>query len=272
MFQYAFAKAYEVTNSKKVEADISFLQDRTERANFTLRDFELSIFTTSLPFVSGSAARFNRIIPKAIFRAKRLLRPQYYIIETGYAYSPDYMANKKAIYAEGYFQSEKYFAHISDVIRKEFTFRGPIDSRNQRIADKMRSENSVSLHVRRGDYLSIGANVCGPEYYEKAIKIIEGKYPNPSLFVFSDDIKWVIENIRSSNRIQYIDHNQGKDSFKDMFLMSQCKHNVIANSSFSWWGSWLNQNSDKITVAPLNWYSENNSPRNDIYGKDWIII
>ena len=121
---------------------------------------------------------------------------------------------------------------------------------------------AVSLHVRRGDYVSDPKTkailgVCSLDYYRAAIAHIAERIESPAFFVFSDDIAWAKANLEIPFPCEYVDHNQGQQSYNDMHLMSLCKHHIIANSSFSWWGAWLNPRKDKIVIAPENWFANN---------------
>lgn len=158
-----------------------------------------------------------------------------------------------ATYLFGYWQDERYFSGIEDNVRKTFTFKD-IDDKNIEIANNMQSHNSVSLHIRRGDYAEFGMTLMGDDYYRKAIEYITNTVDNPFFYVFSDDEE-AAKEIADNAGINYllISHNRGNDSYKDMYLMSQCKHNIIANSSFSWWGAWLNDNIEKMVIAPKVW-------------------
>lgn len=153
-------------------------------------------------------------------------------------------------YIRGYWQSELYFKKIESDIRAVFQFKD-IDENNIRISSEMKMKESVSVHIRRGDYASFGMTIIGKEFYKRAISIIKEKVETPFFYVFSDDAKEAKEVMDESN-VEYtiVKHNRGADSYKDMYLMSKCKHNIIANSSFSWWGAWLNINPQKIVIAP----------------------
>lgn len=156
-------------------------------------------------------------------------------------------------YLSGYWQNEKYFREMRDIILSTYKFN-VYDEKNIKMLEKIESTQSVSIHIRRGDYLLHPDlnNVATREYYINAINIINEKVENPEFFIFSDDINWVRQNLSIENGT-FIDHNSGKDSYKDMFLMSKCKHNIIANSTFSWWGAWLNANENNITIRPQIW-------------------
>ena len=157
------------------------------------------------------------------------------------------------LYIDGYWQDERYFKDIAGKVKKAFCFKN-IDDNNAAIANSMKQCNSVALHIRRGDYTTFGMSVMGEDYYNKAVRVFFDRFENPFFYIFSDDTN---EAIRIANNLslhyEIMNHNHGNDSYKDMYLMSQCKHNVIANSSFSWWGAWLNDSPNKIIVAPSTW-------------------
>lgn len=157
-------------------------------------------------------------------------------------------------YINGCWINEKYFHETNLDVRNSFIFKN-IDESNNAIANQIMSCNSVSLHIRRGDYLSNPMyNVCGETYYRKAIEYISHIVDNPNFYVFSDDPSWCQSYLKQMKAdFTIVDCNKGRDSFKDMYLMTQCRHNIIANSTFSWWGAWLNRNNDKIVVCPNLW-------------------
>ncbi|BEG97882.1 alpha-1,2-fucosyltransferase [Bacteroides sedimenti] len=174
----------------------------------------------------------------------------------------------------GYWQSEKYFENIREIILRKFIFRS-IDSQNIKLSDQIKSENSVSLHIRRGDYLnnSLYSDICTDEYYCSAINFMLNKLDNPVFYVFSNDIKWTKNYLkRFSIKHKIVTLNHGKKSYQDMFLMTNCKHNIIANSSFSWWGAWLNDNKDKIVVAPKKWMNTEFEKYKNIVPDSWIKL
>ena len=158
----------------------------------------------------------------------------------------------------GYWQCEKYFIDIEDDIKKVFQFDAELSSECHIFLDKICSCNSTAVHIRRGDYLlpqnaKNYSGICTEEYYRNAMSYIKNKHPDTKFFFFSDDIPWVKENLCSEGD-EAVDCNHGENSYLDMYLMSKCKNNIIANSSFSWWGAWLNDNSLKTVVAPNRWF------------------
>ena len=185
------------------------------------------------------------------------------------------VTRKEDGFYDGYWQNENNFLPIRDKILEVFSFPQFNDKRNIELAELITNKRAVSCHVRRGDYLKDPLyGVCTSEYYVKAIDEINRKV-SPDLYcVFSDDIKWCKENlgeiIGKDKEIVFVDWNKGENSFRDMQLMSLCNHNIIANSSFSWWGAWLNNHDDKVVVAPNIWM---NKPMvNDPLCDSWIKI
>jgi hypothetical protein len=174
----------------------------------------------------------------------------------------------------GGWHNEGYFSAIKDKVKSEFTFRIPEDPENLQHIHKITSTNSVSIHIRRGDYLNAAninlfGDVCNRAYYEKAIELIKTEVINPHFFIFSNDFSWVKANLHLEN-VTYITSNVGEDSWKDMYLMSLCKHNIVANSTFSWWGAWLNNNTNKIVISPSRFLKGDEF--SDIYPKQWIKL
>lgn len=175
----------------------------------------------------------------------------------------------------GGWHSEKYYQFIEQNIRSLFRFNfNSLNTKSLDLKGRLDKCESVSLHVRRGDYVNkynknIFGDVCSIEYYYKAINYIRVRVQNPIFVIFSDDIEWVRKNIKLENCI-FVDWNHGKDSWQDMCLMSLCKHNINANSTFSWWGGWLNSNLDKIVIVPKSFISGIFTP--DIYPETWIKL
>ena len=197
------------------------------------------------------------------------IKPKFIYMTDSLSYNPQYIiAPKKYIW--GYWQDEQYFKDNETAIRNVFVFKD-IDKHNLSIAQEMKNCNSVSLHIRRGDYASFGMSIMGVGYYHLAVEYMKEKIEEPVFYVFSDD-KEEAETIAKKLCIKYklITHNKEQDSFKDMFLMSQCKHNVIANSSFSWWGAWLNQSDDKVCIAPKIWDAKHPDFHPQV--KNWILV
>lgn len=162
-------------------------------------------------------------------------------------------------YLYGYWQNEQYFKDVADEIRRKFVFQG-IDERNQLIAREMNGCNSVSVHIRRGDYETSGMLLLDEDYYSRAFDLLLEKVADPVLYIFSDDCQaaeTIVSKYYDEYKYKIIDWNKGADSYKDMYLISQCRHHILANSSFSWWGAWLNDSRNKIVIAPKCWVYNN---------------
>lgn len=178
--------------------------------------------------------------------------------------------NEKALFFDGWWQDKKFF--LDNVRNIKFRER-QLSPQNQELLVLISKTQSVSLHVRRGDYLlpkhiKQYGGICTDEYYRKAIDIVKRQFTNPTVFVFSNDIEWVKENMNIPNPV-YVNNNYGKDSYMDVYLMSRCKANILANSSFSYWGGMLNVNAPQLVVYPRKWF---NTHTPDIFPTDWTGI
>ena len=271
MFQYAFAVNLKNATNEEVKIDISSF-DR----NMCHNGYEIdTIFGQKLKKCSDKE-RKERSCEGSEFvqKLKKLKRKLFNIknteyVEQGFSYNSNLDYQKS--YFAGLWQSEKYFLEIKDEVKDFFTFSDPQDRTNIELLKKIKDSDSVSIHVRRGDYLNspLHGGICDVDYYKNAIEYIRTNIESPVVFIFSNDMQWSKENLHLSDA-NYIDWNQGVNSFRDMQLMSECKHNVIANSTFSWWGAWLNKNSDKIVIAPSKWFNSEDLDTRDLIPDGWI--
>lgn len=261
MFQYAFALSLKEKTDAQILFDFSYFDEIVKDENVVIRPFELSVFNTDckkaskedLAKIEYSKPLKNIVTQKSAYKFDKKL------------FSPD------KYYYNGYFQNEKYFNDVRENLLKAFSLKEPIDAKNQTVLDSILQTNSVSIHVRRGDYVTLeSANkfhgTCSLKYYGKAIKHIAKKVKNLHFFLFSDDIEWVIENLKIEYPFTAVDFNQDK-GWLDLNLMKHCKCNILANSSFSWWGAWLNENPNKIIVAPKHWIAGHE--KCDIVPRGW---
>ena len=189
-------------------------------------------------------------------------------------FNEDEVLRKDSVFYDGYWQNEGNFKHIRHQVLEAFQFPKMKDELNINLVKMLQQTNSVSCHVRRGDYLKDpNMCICTSDYYVHAVAKMK-ELVNPDLYcIFSDDIEWCKENLSAlckGKKMVYVDWNKGQNSFRDMQLMSLCKHNIIANSSFSWWGAWLNNNPDKIVISPNTWM--NKRVINDPICKSWLRI
>ena len=189
-----------------------------------------------------------------------------------YGYKPNYILDPESAIYYGFWQTEKYFLDIKDEIMETFKFPKINDPINLVFSEEMKSTNSVSIHIRRGDYLNYSLhNFLTDVYYNNAISHIKQHVKDPVFFIFSDDIEFCKKCFKGDD-FYFIDHNKGDKAFRDMQLMSLCKHNIICNSTFSWWGAWLNQNPDKIVISPNKFYNDPAYKFSDIYLDSWIKL
>jgi len=279
MFQYAAGRALSIARSVPLRLDVS------DFSGYSLHQgFELArVFSCPVTLVEPEDARavlgwqsqryLRRVMVRPVLRS---LRNQHFVVEPHFHYWSGIRDAPLPGYLMGYWQSERYFADVAQTIRADFTFRQPLIGRNLELAQEIGTANAVSLHVRRGDYTSNPKTlamhgVCPLVYYEAAIKYITAHVEAPQFFVFSDDMEWVRANLKISHPCRYVDHNHGAESFNDMRLMSLSRHHIIANSSFSWWGAWLNPAQEKIVVAPRKWFA-NGRDVNDLFPKGWVTL
>jgi hypothetical protein len=277
MFQYAFGKA----TSLRLDAELNISADQY-LSKSVHNGFELDkVFNLNLKIIKkndlkkyGYPAQYY--LRKIYSEFPILLRNTSKIfLEKNLKNYPIFDGEVKSIYLEGYWQSENYFKEYSKDIRENFTFPEKISTQNLNLIQRIESHPSIGIHVRRGDYLlkknRKTLNILEREYYHKAIDILLNKYPKSYIYIFSDDAIWAKENIKKFyENTLIIDHNKYNNSFEDMRLMSLVKNNIISNSTFSWWGAWLNQSPDKIVIAPKKWYKNKNSGA--IVPSSWIQL
>lgn len=249
MFQYAYGRALELAG-KKIIFNTSFFNGDREKVD-TARDFKLNNFN---------------IQTKAEFSEKKHLFNDF----------KNKILVKIGLKKNGFWQNEKYFKNIENDIKKEFTLKNPPDEKFQDILQKIENTTSVSIHIRRGDYIENPKTnsyhgICDLEYYSQAIDTIKNQVNNPSFFIFSDDIEWAKKNLITSYPTFWVSDLKGKD-YEELYLMSLCKHSIIANSTFSWWAAWLNKNPNKIVIAPKQWLTNKTSNKISILPKTWTQI
>lgn len=200
--------------------------------------------------------RIKRVFERCFVKCFNILYTQYREREVGLF--DENVLSCENCYLDGYWQTDKYFSDCRSELISAFTLKHPLDEKNNLILSKIKQSSiAISVHVRLGDYTTVEAhqiygNICTLDYYEKAFDYFENKYENPIFFIFSNEPNKVSESFKSHNFF-IINTNDENTGFIDMFLMSQCQHNIIANSSFSWWGAWLNENPNKEVVAPKKW-------------------
>ena len=266
MFQYACGRAIAHRLGAAFYLDLRWFNEGN-------REFMLDTF----PNIHHSSWEPS-IVEKILRRIK--IYTVHYIQEPDYSYWQGIEHIISSAHLSGYWQNEKYFSNITDIIKKDFNFPEFSSSEAENIAQKIKSFScSVSIHVRRGDYVENQEvnqvhGICSLEYYEKALQIIADKEKRAlELYIFSDDPEWIRDNFNTHGYSSIIvDIPQHKKApFHDMHLMSLCRHHVLANSSFSWWGAWLSDNNG-ITIAPRRWFAEKTMSHHNPSPETWIII
>lgn len=283
MFQYAFAYALSQKLNIETNLDLSWFEEVKTHQNVTARPFDLEVF--NIDYKAASSEDLSKVVRPVkltsfqrflwdVFKIKKYQPVGNCFVETvSYRFNKKMFSSQDYFYYDGYFQNEKYFKNVRKELLNSFKLNVELDDKNQAILDKIKNTNSVSIHVRRGDYVTLECakdyhGTCSLEYYKNAIEYIAKRVKNPQFFLFSDDIDWVGENLIIDYPFTIVDFNQEKSWF-DLELMKNCKHNIIANSSFSWWGAWLNQNPKKIVVAPQQWVAKKGT-KCEIVPKKWV--
>ena len=281
MFQYAFGKCLATKNNTSLSLDTSFLQSKLPIKKWaTQMQYELHIFDVQADLKKNLFTSNLFLYPIAkteyLIRTKLIERKFSLLTETDFGCSAEFLTAGDNRYLIGNFQSEQYFKEIESQIRKDFTFKASLNTTNSQWAENIKNCNSVSIHIRRGDYISINRNAkkfaaIPIKYYSDAVEIMAKKINQPVFFLFSDDIKWAKENIQVDYPVHFVQNNTNSAG-DDMRLMSYCKHHIIANSTYSWWGAWLNGNPDKIVIAPSKWFEDSSINSKDIYPSEWIKL
>lgn len=214
--------------------------------------------------------RLRRVLPRAATESPRV------VLEKAFRFDASVLDAADGSYLEGYWQSDKYFSPVEERLRVEFSVRSPLGGRDLAIAEKMQEGNSVSVHVRRADYVSDPTRVlgtCDEGYYAQAFEYLGERIEQPKFFVFSDEPDWARTHLRIPLSKTFVCHNDARRNFEDLRLMSLCRHHVIANSTFSWWGAWLGANPSKIVVMPKRWFPDRDPDETtDIRPASWIAL
>ncbi|MFC4668085.1 alpha-1,2-fucosyltransferase [Seohaeicola nanhaiensis] len=266
MFQYAAARGLAERLCTTVALDTRGAKARGE--GVLTRVFDLSLSQPDRLPPDRQTAPLRYLIWRAAGLPPKLHR------ERSLGYNRASETWEDGSYLHGYWQSERYFAKAADAVRSAFTFPAFRDPRNKEMASRIAATLSISLHVRRGDYLTTGAHgTCDSAYYNAALeRILSGLEGQPTVYVFSDDPAWARDNLPLPCDRVVVDFNGPDADYEDMRLMSLCQHNIIANSSFSWWAAWLNTTAGRRVAAPARWFADPRLYNPDLLPKDWIAV
>lgn len=276
MFQYALGRYLALKNNTELKLDMSDFE------TYKLHKYSLDAFNIQKNVASkneiGRLKKFKRKLGRRWFLHNAFFTKNLkYFEEKQFNFDPDIMKLSGDVYLDGYWQTEKYFKDIEPIIRNDFSFTLPQGEKDKEISKLISGCAAISIHIRRADYVADATankahGTCPIEYYAKAVELLKEKVDNPHFFVFSDDHEWVKENIKINYPTVYVDHNNAETNYQDLRLMASCKHNIIANSSFSWWGAWLNANPNKIIIAPKKWFADTGRNDSDLIPSKWTRI
>lgn len=282
LFQYAAACALAESHRASVKADLSWFV--ASRPGTTRRNFELgttSARVSELSRVDDLRRRLalrlagSSIPPRLCLLLQRALVGLSVFFEPHFEFTEELAHQPDNVVLVGYWQSERYFRSVRLVLVREFVPRRPLSDRAREMAERVAgAQDAVGLHVRRGDYVSSPTaaafhGVCPREYYQAAARMILNERPEAEFFVFSDDPAWCRKSLELPGRVEIVGHEATNDAIVDLHLMALCRHHVISNSSFAWWGAWLSVGDDKIVIAPLRWFRDSSADTRDLIPERW---
>lgn len=283
LFQYALGLKLSKFKNTTFKIDISHFSEPRSVSYYKsigiVREYALSHFNVKGEYADKneieryfSKKLIHRTIQKAIpYYKRKVIKERYFHFDS------NIFKVSKDSYLIGYWQSEKYFKDIEDIIRKNFTFKY-ISGNSGDLINKINNTNSVCVFVRRGEYVRVPHigekhGFCTLDYYKKAIDYISERVNKPNFFVFSDDIPWCQKNIVISQPCSVISHKYAGEQYVNYFyLMTLCKNFIISNSTYGWWAAWLNTNPDKIVIAPEKWFNNKSINTKDLIPESWVII
>ena len=269
MLQYAIGRHLSIKYKSPLWLDLSWFE-KQNKIRFK-REFRLDSFNIKYGLVNLKnmiwrlryTDRFKAINP---LKLKNVKEKDYASFDAAVLEAGD------NILLEGFFSSYRYFEAIRDVLVKDFAVVEKMDTANITCLQKIKNTNSVGIHIRRGDYaLTDFHGILDTTYYEAAIKLIAQKTGDLHLFVFSDEPGWVSQHMKFDHPFELVNFNHDEHDYFDMELMKHCRHNIIANSSFSWWPAWLNEYPEKIIVAPGKWFNQGNN-NYDMIPQNWVSL
>ncbi len=280
MFQYALGRKLSIINKTELRLDTSWF----DSGNFstTPREYELNIFNIKAELATGNDIRklkepYTNPFFRMLYSRYNSILPYYkrnIVEENQFDFDKNILKTGDNTFFYGYWQSDKYFYDIRNELLNDFTLKNDLSEKNAELAVIIDKCESVSIHVRRADYVSDTRihnvhGVCSESYYDNAIRYLSVILTRPVFFIFSDDIEWCKTHLKFDGKKYFISHNTGNTSCFDMRLMSLCRHNIIANSSFSWWSAWLNTNPGKIIIAPQTWFRDPSKNTKDLIPDTW---
>ncbi len=284
LFQFATALSLAKKNHARVFLDLSWFDKDHLSAGETPRAYALGVYDLGCNVLiknnrrKASHKQLTRYIDAVVRRVKKYINvgiPHFY--EKSMKFHPNLIQSELPIWLDGYWQSYKYFEDIKPALREMIAFSRNMNSTMQAIYKDILVKDAICIHVRRGDYVTNPSaaqfhGLCDLSYYYSGINLVIKNLINPHAFIFSDDPLWVRSNFKLQIPSTIVDINGPDEAHQDLWLMAACKHFIIANSSLSWWGAWLSDQSDKIVVAPNQWFLNGQMSTEDLIPDQWIRI
>lgn len=274
LFQYALGRQLaELTGAELVLDTTAFGRSRRQD---TAREYELWRYPLKARLVDNKEKCWCAWLGSRMLRRFSFSLGTWRIVrERGYDFDPEVLRQNGNLYLDGHWQSPHYFEAIGPKLREELTPAVPLGVQDSQVAGEILAGEAVSIHVRRGDYVTNTAaaamhGLCSLDYYHTAALQIAERLVAPHFFVFSDDPEWTKANLVLPGQATYVTHNGAQTAFQDLRLMSLCRHHIIANSSFSWWGAWLNPSPSKSVIVPKRWFLSQETPT--LMPLDWVAI
>lgn len=270
IFQYAAALALAARHETECVLDVTAFE------RYKLHKFALEHFAIDARI--GDTAEMKRLARRVGMPPRwrpwaskfRLFKETYFNFEEDFDSLPD------NCYLDGYWQSERYFRLIGTELRRTLTLTSELNGEDRELLDRISSRVTASVHIRRADYVNNKETLsyhgtCSEEYYKRALVLLAEKGVE-QFVIFSDDHAWAAEHITGPGTVIVAAHNDSSRNFADLWLMSRCAHHVIANSTFSWWGAWLDPSASKTVIAPQNWFSDTRLDCRDLYPAGWLRL
>lgn len=279
MFQYALGRTLSEKYNQPLKFDLSYFHRDFEKIGLPRRTMDLDIFNFNISIASQKEIDFFLKNPASLTeRVKRKLsttfNPRRYIHEHQFNFIPEILEQSGNVYLEGYWQSEKYFKGIAELLRQEFELNLMATEETNYLLKEIQDSESICINIRRQEFVSLSLPnyFVGLEYYNRAIKLIKEKVDRPYFYIFSDDLKWVRESFVIENSTIVGEKFYGLKYGTYLKLMSSCKHFIIPNSSFAWWASWLGNYPSKNVIAPDAWFRDSTIDTTDLIPSNWLRV
>lgn len=278
MFQYAAGRALADRLGTELLLDTRAFEHALALQAYTRRAYALGPFKLRARVATPADLKNWPVWVVEIGMRLPLVRPwlRRWHFESAITYDPSVRTLHEPVCLVGYWQSARYFTDIADAIRADFTLRHPLTDANARLLELARSDSSVGLHVRRGDFVSLNHaaqmhGLCSIDYYRRAISLVRNGCPQCHFIVFSDDPQWARAELPLDPSAVFVTGNDPSPE-QDLALMSACKHHILANSSFSWWAGWLGYSPEQVVIAPAPWYANPKLDTRDLAVSRWQYI